>query len=124
MGKSVELSQLPDGWGCTGFREVFQLCPVAFSERFFLSPAPPLHLAFEIYHFRRVREFTCPDQFYGAAPEGEGVGIEPFIMLPDAVVHIVSPVGADIVFSVRAKQEIDPELHRSFLALILSKVEG
>ena len=45
-------------------------------------------------------------------------------MLPHTGAHIIAPMGADIVFPVGALQEVDPELHRPTLALILSEVEG
>jgi hypothetical protein len=50
--------------------------------------------------------------------------VRPFIVFPRTNIDSAAPMGVDILFSVGALQEIDPERHRTIETLILSDVEG
>ena len=86
--------------------------------------ASSLSSAARNYHLRGIGKRPAPEQFHRTTRERECSGINTLIVLPNAHLNIGAAMGADIIFPVSTLQKIDPELHRSTLALILSEVEG
>ncbi len=81
----------PSGSGSV-FGQVLQVVPIPTHQGFFFSAAPSFDLALKSNGILDPLEFRAPNQGDGAYFKGEGLGINPRIMISKAGFWVLTPM--------------------------------